>query len=170
MHSSRQFRRGIHPGCSVTCLLWDLLSASWARGTSLGDQLFQGIRPASASVQLASPYRACRGCARRVFLCTPGEGAFAPQWERKAAVLWRSLDKTWASYPCGSALSKDGLFLWRNAVPENERGVTYSRPASGTGMPTLERFRARPFWGAPRSTVQCLKLPVSMRTVAEATR
>jgi len=39
------------------------------------------------------------------------------------------------------------LFLGRSAVPENQRGVTYSRSLSGTGMPSLERFRARPFWG-----------------------
>jgi hypothetical protein len=29
---------------------------------------------------------------------------------------------------------------------QNARGVTYSRPNSGTGMPSTERFRARPMW------------------------
>jgi len=28
----------------------------------------------------------------------------------------------------------------------NRRGVTYSRPATGTGMPLQERFGARPMW------------------------
>jgi hypothetical protein len=37
-------------------------------------------------------------------------------------------------------------------------------------MPSQERFRARPFRGVPRSAVLRLKLPVSMRTAAEATR
>ena len=37
-------------------------------------------------------------------------------------------------------------------------GVTYSRPRSGTGMPTKERFQARPSGGAPSSTVLCCEI------------
>jgi len=33
----------------------------------------------------------------------------------------------------------------------DEKGVTYSRPDTGTGMPSLERFRARPKRGVPRT-------------------
>jgi hypothetical protein len=36
--------------------------------------------------------------------------------------------------------------LARFAPTQNCRGVTYSRPSTGTGMPSQERFRARPMW------------------------
>ena len=35
-------------------------------------------------------------------------------------------------------------FLRRSLLVPNRRGVTYSRPNSGTGMPSTERFQARP--------------------------
>ena len=36
--------------------------------------------------------------------------------------------------------------LARFTPTQNCRGVTYSRPNPGTGMPSQERFRARPMW------------------------
>lgn len=40
-------------------------------------------------------------------------------------------------------------------MPENERGVTYSRPVSGTGMPPQERFRHAPMGGVPLRCLVC---------------
>jgi hypothetical protein len=51
--------------------------------------------------------------------------------------------------------------------PGRKRGVTYSRPDTGTCMPPQERFRARPS-GRTSNRVLRLKLPVSFRTAAEA--
>jgi hypothetical protein len=50
-----------------------------------------------------------------------------------------------------------------------KRGVTYSRSATGTGMPSWNAFRhAR--WGVPSALSMISKLPVLLRTAAEATQ
>jgi hypothetical protein len=45
-------------------------------------------------------------------------------------------------------------------VPENERGVSYSRPLTGTDMPFKERFQARPCGRAFNAVLE-VKLSVS---------
>jgi hypothetical protein len=48
-------------------------------------------------------------------------------------------------------------------------GVTYSRSATGTGMPSWNAFRhAR--WGVSSALSMISKLPVLLRTAAEATQ
>jgi hypothetical protein len=50
-----------------------------------------------------------------------------------------------------------------------KRGVTYSRSATGTGMPSWNAFRhAR--WGVSSALSMISKLPVLLRTAAEATQ
>jgi hypothetical protein len=53
--------------------------------------------------------------------------------------------------------------LLRNFVPERIKGATYSRSFTGTGAPSTERFRARPFWTWE-------KVPDSKWTTAEVRR
>jgi hypothetical protein len=48
-------------------------------------------------------------------------------------------------------------------------GVTYSRSATGTGMPLKERFQTRPM-GRVLCAILESKLPVLLRTAAEATQ
>lgn len=49
-------------------------------------------------------------------------------------------------------------------------GVTYSRSATGTGMPFKERFQTRPAWACLQTLSLKLKFPVSLQTAAEATQ
>jgi hypothetical protein len=54
-----------------------------------------------------------------------------------------------------------------SASVKSERGVTYSRPDTDTGIPSLERFRTRPS-GRISNVSSEPKLPVLCRTAAEA--
>lgn len=71
-----------------------------------------------------------------------------------------------ANQPC----LRMAWFLWGMLVPEKPRGVTYSRPSTGTDMPFKERFRARPARACLEAPSLKSKLSVSWRTAAEATR
>jgi len=42
-----------------------------------------------------------------------------------------------------------------------EKGVTYSRSLTGTGMPSKERFQARPMWACLQTLSFESKFPVS---------
>jgi hypothetical protein len=52
-------------------------------------------------------------------------------------------------------------------VAENEKGRDYSRPTTGTDMPTEERFRHARL-GVLSSAILCWKLSVSLWTAAKA--
>jgi hypothetical protein len=57
----------------------------------------------------------------------------------------------------------------RGLVCPKKMGVTYSRSATGTGMPHRNAFRhAR--WGRAFKRCSVVKFPVSLRTAAEATQ
>src|SRR5207253_3007480 len=97
-----------------------------------------------------------------------GHRRLTPRWPH----LWQNVnDSDVCRHGLGVAclaLSADG-FRERMFVPENERGVSYSRPNSGTDMPFKERFQARPCGRAFNAVLE-VKLSVSSWTAAEATR
>jgi hypothetical protein len=43
------------------------------------------------------------------------------------------------------------VFVLVNQPVQNDRGVTYSRPIIGTGVPSRERFRTHPIWALCKS-------------------
>jgi hypothetical protein len=105
--------------------------------------------------------------------------------------VWGDTDKTVSLPQCGQATPlpernssvANSMFLpqWsqghlaiiillpRARAAANKKGVTYSRSATGTGMPSWNAFRhAR--WGVSSALSMISKLPVLLRTAAEATQ
>jgi len=49
-------------------------------------------------------------------------------------------------FSCSAPLKMKNFHPWNCVLFLTKKGVSYSRPNSGTGMPSTERFQARPTW------------------------